>query len=153
MVHDMHTRRLHPESKLSGSYLDNIKRCKPADTLPNNKWLDFESDQFDSNSYDLRRPISRLCGCSSMYAKKVDTTAGQDIVCARKADSDVPEHVYVVTGAAIHVMMTQTVTATTVLNRTQCTTFGGYAVQCTGNCQAIHDYNMYNGILLVNNTW
>ena len=30
MVHDMHTRRLHPESKLSGSYLDNIKRCKPA---------------------------------------------------------------------------------------------------------------------------
>ena len=50
-------------------------------------------------------------------AKKVDTTAGQDIVRARKAESDVPEHVYVVTGAAIHVM-TKTVTDITVLNRT-----------------------------------
>ena len=49
-------------------------------------------------------------------AKKVDTTAGQDIVHARKADSHVPEHVYVVTGAAIHVM-TQTVIDITVLNR------------------------------------
>ena len=55
-------------------------------------------------------------------AKKVDTTAVQDIVRARKAESDVPEHVYVVTGAAIHVMMTQTVIDITVLNRT--ITFG-----------------------------
>jgi len=53
-------------------------------------------------------------------AKKVDTTAGQDIVRVRKADSDVPEaeHVYVVTGVAIHVMMTQAVTDITVLNLT-----------------------------------
>jgi len=29
---------------ISGFYLENIIRCKPADTLPNNKWLDFESD-------------------------------------------------------------------------------------------------------------
>ena len=32
------------EQLLSGSYLEIIIRCKPADTLPNNKWLDFESD-------------------------------------------------------------------------------------------------------------
>jgi len=61
-------------------------------------------------------------------AKKVDTTAGQDIVRARKAESDVPEYVHVVTGAEIHVMMTQTVTDITVLNRALCITFGGYAV-------------------------
>ena len=42
--------------------------------------------------------------------------------CARKAESDAPEYVYVVTGAAIHVMMTQTVIDITVLNRT--ITFG-----------------------------